>query len=149
MSEPVSFGRRMGAVLYDTLLVGGSLIIIGGILSTILARSLGVEYLIPGSLPARLMQLIYLAMAFAFFGWFWTHGGQTLGMRAWKIRVVDLNNQPLTWTQAGMRFFWSLISWMVFGLGYVWALFDPEQLTLHDRMSKTRLVRVADNKTKK
>lgn len=149
MSNPVSFGRRMGAVLYDTLLVGGSLIIIGGILSTILARLLGVEYLVPGSLPARLMQLIYLAMAFAFFGWFWTHGGQTLGMRAWKIRVVDLNHNSLTWTQAGMRFLWSLISWMVFGLGYIWALFDPEKLTLHDRMSKTRLVRVTDQKINK
>ena len=149
MSEPVSFGRRMGAVLYDTLLVGGSLIIIGGILSTLLARSLGVDYLAPDRNAAHFMQLVYLLLAFGFFGWFWTQGGQTLGMRAWKIRVVDLNNNPLTWTQAGMRFLWSLASWMVFGLGYVWALFDPEQLTLHDRMSKTRLVRVADNKTKK
>ena len=149
MSEPVSFGRRMGAVLYDAMLVGGSLTIIGGILSTLLARVLGVEYLAPDSTAAHLMQLIYLAMTFAFFAWFWTHGGQTLGMRAWKIRVVDLNNQPLTWAQAAMRFLWSLASWMVFVLGYVWALFDPEKLTLHDRMSKTRLVRVADNKTKK
>ena len=149
MSETVSFGRRMGAVLYDTLLVGGSLIIIGGILSTVLARVLGVEYLTPDSSAAHFMQLIYLLLAFGFFGWFWTHGGQTLGMRAWKIRVVDLNKQPLTWTQAAMRFLWSLASWMVFGLGYVWALFDPEKLTLHDRMSKTRLVNVADNKTKK
>jgi uncharacterized RDD family membrane protein YckC len=130
------------------MLVGGSLIIIGGILSTILARSLGVEYLAPDSNAAHFMQLIYLLLAFGFFGWFWTHGGQTLGMRAWKIRVVDLNNNPLTWTQAGMRFLWSLASWMTFGLGYIWAFFDPDKLTLHDRMSKTRLVRVANNKTK-
>ena len=148
MSESVSFGRRMGAILYDAMLVGGSLIIIGGILSTILARSLGVEYLAPDSNAAHFMQLIYLLLAFGFFGWFWTHGGQTLGMRAWKIRVVDLNNNPLTWTQAGMRFLWSLASWMTFGLGYIWAFFDPDKLTLHDRMSKTRLVRVANNKTK-
>ena len=149
MSEPVSFGRRMGAVLYDTLLVGGSLIIIGGILSTLLARSLGVDYLAPDSNAAHFMQLVYLLLAFGFFGWFWTHGGQTLGMRAWKIRVVDLNNNPLTWTQAGMRFLWSLASWMVFGLGFVLAFFDPDKLTLHDRMSKTRLIKVTDNKTKK
>lgn len=77
------------------------------------------------------MQLVYLLLAFGFFGWFWTQGGQTLGMRAWKIRVVDLNNNYSTWTQAGRRFLWSLTSWMVFGLGFVWAFFDPDKLTLY------------------
>ena len=138
----ISLLRRLGAMIYDTVLAGFSVVIVSSIPAVLFQSLTG--YRVPDSV----MTVGYIFLTYLFFTWFWTHGGQTLGMRAWKIRVVDLNNQPLTWTQAGMRFFWSLISWMVFGLGYVWALFDPEQLTLHDRMSKTRLVRVADNKTK-
>ena len=135
--------RRLTGMAYEALLLVGVLLL-AFVLPHVLIGALTRFLASPGVLWAHLFLVLCV-----YFTWFWTHGGQTLGMRAWKIRVVDLNNQPLTWTQAGMRFFWSLISWMVFGLGYVWALFDPEQLTLHDRMSKTRLVRVADNKTKK
>ena len=142
MSEPVTLLRRFGAIAYDAMLVGGSILIIGGILSTILARLLGVEYLEPGSLAARLMTTVYFLLGFGFFGWFWTHGGQTLGMRAWKIRVVTYSGQPLDWQQAFFRYMAAIISWLFLGAGFFAALLDAERLTWHDRFSGTRLIRV-------
>lgn len=142
MSEPVTLLRRFGAIAYDAMLVGGSILIIGGILSTILAHLLGVDYLEPGSLAARLMTTVYFLMGFGFFGWFWTHGGQTLGMRAWKIRVVTYSGQPLDWQQAFFRYMAAIISWLFLGAGFFAALLDAERLTWHDRFSRTRLIRV-------
>lgn len=142
MSEPVTLLRRFGAIAYDAMLVGGSILIIGGILSTILAHLLGVDYLEPGSLAARLMTTVYFLLGFGFFGWFWTHGGQTLGMRAWKIRVVTYSGQPLDWQQAFFRYMAAIISWLFLGAGFFAALLDAERLTWHDRFSRTRLIRV-------
>ncbi len=41
---------------------------------------------------------------FLFYGWFWTHGGQTLGMRAWKLRLQRDDGGTITWWQALARF---------------------------------------------
>ncbi|MCB1619318.1 MAG: RDD family protein [Thiothrix sp.] len=138
--QVVTFPRRLAAMCYDSLLLGAIIIILGGALAALLARVLGHD-LVPGSLPARLMLLVYLAIGFAFFGWFWTHGGQTLGMRAWKIRVADDYGRTLNWQQAFFRYTMSIFSWLVLGVGYWIAIFDPERLAWHDRLSRTRLIR--------
>ncbi|OAI22499.1 hypothetical protein BJL95_11940 [Methylomonas sp. LWB] len=83
--------------------------------------------------------LYLLAVAFGFYGWFWTHGGQTLGLKAWKIRVADKAGGKLGWRRAGVRFIGGLLSWAIFGLGFAWCLIDKEGLAWHDRLSGTRL----------
>lgn len=139
---PASFWRRLGAMFYDTLLVGAIIIIAGGILATLVARLLGLPEIPPGSIIAKLMVVVYFLMAFAFFGWFWTHGGQTLGMRAWKIRVETFDGRQLNWQQAFFRYIAAIMSWLFVGVGFLIALFDPDELTWHDRFSRTRLVRI-------
>ena len=141
-SEPVSFPRRLGAMFYDGMLIGATVLIMGGILATITSRLLGMPEIPPGTLLARLFFLLEVGMAFLLFGWFWTHGGQTLGMRAWKIRVVTIDGYQLDWQMALFRFVSALISWVALGAGFWIAIFDPERLTWHDRFSKTRLERV-------
>lgn len=81
-----------------------------------------------------------LAVAFLFFGWFWTHGGQTLGMRTWRIRVQTRDGRAISWTQALLRFLTALVSWGALGLGFWWSLWDPERMTWHDRWSESVLV---------
>lgn len=142
VSEPVSFLRRLGAMFYDGLLFGGTVLIVGGILATVVNQTMGTDYLPPGSLAANSLFIVYILLFFLLFGWFWTHGGQTLGMRAWKIRVVTYDEQPLNWQQALFRFVSSLVSWLVFGAGFLIVIFDPEKLGWHDRFSRTKLVRV-------
>ncbi|MCB1639748.1 MAG: RDD family protein, partial [Thiothrix sp.] len=75
------------------------------------------------------------------FGWFWTHGGQTLGMRAWKIRVTDEYGRTLNWQQAFFRYTMAILSWLMLGVGFWIAIFDPQKLAWHDRLSRTRLIR--------
>ena len=72
----------------------------------------------------------------------WTRGGQTLGMRAWRCRLVAADGEPVGWGQTVARFAAALVSWAALGLGFWWALADPERRTWHDRWSGTRIVLV-------
>lgn len=141
-NEVVSFPRRMAAVFYDTLLIGITTAIIGGILATTISQIGGVQ-LHSGSPLSNLLFILDLVIAFLLFGWFWTHGGQTLGMRAWKIKVVTDDGSPFQWSNAFFRYVGALFSWMALGVGFWIAIFDPTRQTWHDRFSRTHLVRVS------
>jgi len=125
--------RRLAAGLYDGLLVIALLVI-----PTLLAMALrGGEPIPPGDL---LFQALLLLTVGGFFTWFWSHGGQTLGMRAWRLRVEQQSGAPLTMRTALLRFGVGLLSLAVFGLGLVWILFDADKLAWHDRATGTRVV---------
>jgi uncharacterized RDD family membrane protein YckC len=82
-----------------------------------------------------------VAVAMAFFCWFWVHGGQTVGMRAWRIRVVCDDGRPLKWPRAVARFAAALVAVLPAGLGLWWSIFDARQRGWHDRWTGTRVVR--------
>ncbi len=129
-----SLARRLAAITYDALLLGGVLLIAGAPLPLV-AESIQKLWWV------RLMiQGYLLACCFLFFGWFWVHGGQTLGMRAWRIRVVQDDGLKVCWSRAAMRFLAAILSWVALGLGFVWAIIDPAGMAWHDRLSKTRLI---------
>ena len=71
----------------------------------------------------------------------WRRGGRTLGMRPWKVAVVDADGRPAATAALWRRFAWGTVSLLPAGLGFWWALMDRQGLTLHDRLSGTRLVR--------
>lgn len=81
--------------------------------------------------------LYLIGVSYLFFAWFWTHGGQTLGMRAWKIKILTVDRRPIGWRQAAVRFFAALLSWAFFGLGFWWIAFDKRKRGWHDHLSKT------------
>ena len=94
-----------------------------------------------GSFWVRTLIQIYLILVcFLFFGWFWTHGGQTLGMRAWRLQLRRIDGQNLTWSTAIVRFLGALLSWIALGLGFVWVAIDPQNRAWHDRLSKSIVV---------
>lgn len=132
---PPGLARRLAAIVYDALLLAGLWLIFTT--ATWVAR--GGREVAPGTLW---FQLALVAVAGAFFGGFWTHGGQTVGMLAWKIRVERRAGGPLGWHDAAARFAAALVSWLPLGLGFWWALVDRDGLTWHDRLSGTRLVRI-------
>ncbi|MGD8690123.1 MAG: RDD family protein, partial [Gammaproteobacteria bacterium] len=131
--------RRLAAALYDSLLVL-ALLMLGT--AALLPLTGGEALYFDNVWIETAFRLYLLALAFLFFGWFWTHGGQTLGMRAWKIRVLREDGRPLHWPDALRRFLWALAGWLPAGLGVFWCLFDAHDRTFQDRMSHTRLVRV-------
>lgn len=89
-----------------------------------------------------LLQVFSLALVAGYFLWCWTRGGQTLAMRAWRIRVVYANGAPLTLVGAILRLLLAGAGIAVVGLGLWWALVDRDGQFLHDRLAKTRLVAV-------
>ena len=76
---------------------------------------------------------VFIAAFFAgYFLWCWLRGGQTLAMKAWHIRLVDVT--PL---KAVLRF---LLAFALLPASIVWALVDRDRQFLHDRLVGTRLV---------
>jgi uncharacterized RDD family membrane protein YckC len=84
--------------------------------------------------------LYLLAVSFYYYGGFWVHGGQTLGLRAWRLKVLTLNHQPMNWQQAALRFIGALLSCTVLGLGLFWRLWDKNHRTWHDYLSGTTVL---------
>jgi uncharacterized RDD family membrane protein YckC len=84
---------------------------------------------------------LLFVVSFGFYGWFWTHGGQTLGLRAWRLRVERFDGQPLSWTDAAKRFAASAALLVPPGLGLLWMLIDKQSACWHDRLSGTRIAR--------
>ncbi|RPE79568.1 RDD family protein [Vulcaniibacterium tengchongense] len=72
----------------------------------------------------------------------WRRGGQTLGMRPWRLRVVGAAAEPPPWRALALRYAVGTLSLLLGGLGFWWAWFDRDRLTWHDRASGTRMVRL-------
>lgn len=125
--------RRFGAILYDGLLLSGLLFAA----TLCILPFNGGEAIAPDQ---WLFPVYLLVVSFLFFGWFWTHGGQTLGMRAWKIKVIGRSGHPVTWVQALIRFAGAVLSWTAAGIGYWWIAFSEEHAAWHDLLSHSRIV---------
>jgi uncharacterized RDD family membrane protein YckC len=97
------------------------------------------EAFAPGSFYYDLA--LILASLF-FFTWFWTHGGQTLGMRAWKIRIEKVNGQACDARTALTHMMVGSLLGSVFGIGWLYAFFNPNRRALQDVLCGTRVVRV-------
>ncbi len=119
--------RRLASMLYEALVLGAVLFVAA--LIFILQRDPNA----PDALP--FFQAYLLLVMLGYFSWFWTHGGQTVAMRAWCFRVERTDGRPLRFVQASMRF---LLAWLL-PVSIVWALFDRDKRFLHDRLARTRL----------
>lgn len=128
--------RRLAGMLYDALVVS-ALLLIAATPVVVLAQDE-----ITAGAGRALFQAYLLAVVFVFFGGFWVHGGQTVGMRAWRLRLTDVQGGAVTWPQAALRFGAALLSALPAGLGFLWVLWDPEGCAWHDRLSGTRLRRI-------
>ena len=126
--------RRLAASLYDGLLMLAlwmSLLFLDEVIRDSLL-SLPVNY-------PFLRALVFISWLL-FFGWFWTHGGQTLGMRVWKLRVLRADGGPLRWPTAIARYGVAWLSWGLGGLGMLWCLMDGQRRSWHDVASGTVVV---------
>lgn len=135
MDNRVGLLRRLLAMAYDGLLMFALLMVA----SALLIPFQHGQAVAPGN---HLYQLYLLYVMYLFLAWFWVHGGQTLGMKAWRIRLVSDDDKPIGWTRATLRFFLSLLSWGLLGFGFLWSLVDREKRCLHDILSHTRLIKI-------
>lgn len=82
-------------------------------------------------------------VCFAYLAGCWRYGGMTVGMRAWRIRLVSANDNAVTWPRCLLRFLVACVSVGAFGAGVFWALVDSNNRTWHDLAAQTLLVRFA------
>lgn len=135
--QPAPLWRRLAALFYDLFLLlalwfataAVSIIFTGG------EAAEGLEQHANYALTVALITVTFL-----FYGWFWTHGGQTLGMRVWKVKAVLADGNDMTWRVAFLRMLAACFSWGSLGLGYLWALIDPAQRTWHDQISGSAII---------
>lgn len=132
---PAGLLRRLLAASYDALL----LIALYMVATVPLLLITGGEA-IPAGHPLYFLYLLLLGQLF--FGYFWTRSGQTLGMQTWRIRLVRADGGPCLRRHAVKRYFGALLSWALLGSGFLLQWIDRDGLSLHDRLSGTRIVRV-------
>ena len=138
------FKRRFGALMYD-FLVAMAVYAVAHFIGFIVVAVL--SYLNPTFCPDQhdiqacvIQSDVYsgylITVVCCFFVWFWTHGGQTLGMRAWRLKVQRMDGSSITFLQALIR-----LGTGFFGLGNLWLLSkNSEGMSLSDRMSGSEIV---------
>lgn len=85
------------------------------------------------------LQIYLVAVCGCYFVWFWLHGGQTLPMKTWRIRLRTADGLPLSPRQAWGRYLAALAGLIPLGFTLWWALFDRDRQFLHDRLLRTRI----------
>ncbi len=125
--------RRLGAILYDSLLMLAVLMLVT--IPFVAIR--GGEPVETGANFGYRIAL-FVVIYFFFVG-YWTRSGRTLGMQSWGLRVEGPEGRPPDLQAATIRFAVAILSWAALGLGCLGQLWDPERLTWHDRASNTRL----------
>lgn len=130
--RPAPLFRRLAAFVYDTFIIF-SLIILATAFALIVNQGESFQS----------VQFIFLGYLFIiislFFTWFWKRSGQTLGMLSWKLKLVDEQNQLLSWPLVWKR--WLIaIPCTLTGISWIWCLFDGNKQSLHDRICKTQII---------
>lgn len=133
--------RRLGALIYDSFLLFGLLMLFGGIAVGIESLLLGKNYVETSSTAGGNLGVFVgmLIVVCTFYCFFWLRNKQTLGMQAWRIQLETMDGSPLTLQHCLKRWLAGVLSLLCAGLGFFWCLL-PKHQTWHDMLSKTRVV---------
>lgn len=89
-----------------------------------------------------IIYMILILFQFLYYGYFWSTNGQSPGKKLMGVMVVQKDGGSMSFVKAGLRGtlgYW--ISGLIFGLGFIWAIFDADNETWHDKIFGTRVVR--------
>ena len=153
--EYISIWRRIGSLIYDTVLITALVIIMYMPL---------LSFNIEQSSILKIVSQIYIYFIIQyFFVWFWVNGDGTLGMKSWKIKIVDDKGSKVSYKRAIIRFNISIIYFIIIGysvliyfknsevsyflltfsvLLILLPLFRKDKKFLHDIISKTFLIKI-------
>lgn len=140
--------RRVGAIVYDSMLVSAVVFAAFALLYLPLAVGFGIVDINDTGHYKYLFFIYMIAAGVGFHIWFWTHGGQTLGMRTWSMKLFSQDGGKVSLRQALVRYLMAIVSLLAFGLGFLWIWFDKEKRSWHDMVSGTRLVSTTKSQSK-
>ncbi len=129
---PAGLFKQLVAMLYDSLLIAALLF---------LATAILLPFNHGEAIEGPVFSFYLLMVIFIFYAWFWNKAGQTLGMKVWKIRIINDYGRNPSWATSFLRLALALFSIACLGLGYWWRLFAP--YTWHDRLSHTQIIDVS------
>ena len=128
-----ALARRFAAALYDLLMLAALVLIATfPFLAVVGDATTGWR--------RHLLQGWVLAVVGAYFVWFWTHGGQTLPMKTWRLKLVRADGARVGAWRALHRYALAVLGLFAAGLGFLWALVDRDRQFLHDRLAGTAIV---------
>lgn len=137
------FWRRIGAIVYDLLVVTAVIMLASGFALAFvgLLTATGLLTLAEQQDHASVLQgnwlysLYLVGVVIWFYTGFWVRGGQTLGMRTWRLRVQNEDGSRISKRQAIIRAFTALL-----GLGNLTVLFGQNRLALQDRLARCEVI---------
>ncbi|WP_193166269.1 RDD family protein [Microbulbifer hainanensis] len=149
---PAGVGRRIAALLYDTLIIMGLLMVYGFIAMMVASAVVGLNchpetHDYNPCVSGPVFQLGMVAVIAAYFIWSWRAAGQTIGMRAWRLLLASPDGVQLSWRQCFLRALVAPISLACFGAGFFWAWTRADRATWQDIYSNSQ-VRVLPKKKK-
>lgn len=104
MIRAPALARRLAAFVYEGVLLFGVVMIAGLLYSLVTQQRHAIE--------GRIGMMVYLFVVLGvYFTWFWSHGGQTVAMKAWHIRLRTADDQPVSMRRAWVRY---LLAWLWF-----------------------------------
>ena len=127
-TEKIGFWIRALALIIDAILVG----IISGILNALLFGGDAIR----GNGLSTLLGLAYYLYFWSSYG-----HGQTLGSRAFSIRVVKTDGSELTLVDAFIRYVGLIVSFVCIFIGVIWVAFDANKQGWHDKIASTYVVK--------
>jgi len=130
---PAPLWRRLASAAYDALLLAAIWTVVA-MADLFLRGAAGLP------LNVHVFRAELLLAALLFFGLSWTRGGQTLGMRAWRLQLRRADGRPVGWPTALARFAFAWLAWLPLGVGVLWCAIDARQRAWHDTLSGTEVV---------
>lgn len=133
-----SLTRRLAALMYDSLVIIALYILSGFVL--VGAFKLLTQQFPEDTLPNAVYYSLLFCVCFFYYNASWRRGGQTIGMKAWRIKLINEENHHIKLTQSMLRTGIGFFSLMICGAGFWWALIDKKSRSWHDMASLTRVV---------
>lgn len=130
-------GRRFAAMFYDLWIVLALWMVVGALCLLLTGGHMDVRD------PPWWQRVALLAVAVGYFLVSWCRGGQTIGMRAWRLRLRDADGGPIPFGRAVLRLPLALLSLALAGCGFWWAWLDADRRTAHDRLCRSRMEKLA------
>lgn len=109
--EAPGLRRRLACMVYEGIVLFGVLMIAGLLYATATQQ----RHALVGM---RGLQAFLFLVLGAYFSWFWSHGGQTVAMKTWRIRLLARDGQSVSIQRAFLRY---LLSWLWFLPALAWA----------------------------
>lgn len=138
---PARLWRRLAAMVYDSLIVMALIMAYGAAVLAIKYQLLKLPLAVGERAQMNTPELLgAVVVIMGFFSFFWHRGGQTVGMKAWRLQIVQANGDFASWRQGMLRSLLAPLSLLAAGIGYFWCLWDKQGQTLHDKLTGTLTV---------